>query len=143
MHASTTFRAQRVRYRSDVLVIKVAGDVDLSTAPQFADALAAADAEIVVVDLAEVTFLAVTGLRLLVEAAYRASSHGSRFGVVAHDRTALRLLRMSEAAASIPVFPALSDAIRELPGHPVPDRGEPAVLAVVQRPKPLCEAVSG
>ena len=111
MQVPTPLRTRHVRYRSDVLVITAAGDIDLSTAPQFADALAT-DTPVTVVDLTGVTFLAVTGLRLLIDAADLATARGDRFGIVAHDRTALRLLRMGQAG--IPVYPSLADAIREL-----------------------------
>ncbi|MFC7617255.1 STAS domain-containing protein [Actinokineospora soli] len=106
-----------MRYRSDVLVISVTGEVDLSAEPALAEALDADDARVLIVDLTNVAFLAVTGLRLLIAANDRAIAAGGGLGVVAHDRTALRLLRMGQAA--LPVFPSLSDAIRELAGPAV------------------------
>jgi anti-anti-sigma factor len=105
---------RRVEFREDLVVIRVTGDVDLGSAPQLALALAGELPPVTVVDLTQVTFLAVAGLRVLVAAMKRASTERRRFGLVADDRLALRVLRMSGVAASIPTFESLSDALREL-----------------------------
>jgi anti-anti-sigma factor len=105
---------RRVEFRDDLVVIRVAGEVDLGSAPRLALALGGELPPVTVVDLTQVTFLAVAGLRVLVTAKQRASREGRRFGLVADDRLALRVLRMSGVAASIPTFVSLSDAVREL-----------------------------
>ncbi|OLF08592.1 STAS domain-containing protein [Actinophytocola xanthii] len=105
---------RRVEFREDLVVIRVTGEVDLGSAPQLALALGGALPPVTVVDLTQVAFLAVAGLRVLVAAMRRASTEGRRFGLVADDRLALRVLRMSGVAASIPTFESLSDALREL-----------------------------
>lgn len=108
-------RARRIWYRPDFLVIAVSGEIDMETAPVLEVALDGVVPESTVVDLAKVTFLAAAGLRVLVTAAERARANGCRFGLVAEDHVALRVLRMSGVAAAIPTYPSLSDAIRSLP----------------------------
>ncbi|MCT2583429.1 STAS domain-containing protein [Actinophytocola gossypii] len=107
-------RVRRVPYRADLEVVTVAGEVDLRTAPELARALRADQQPLTVVDLTRVTFMSAAGLGILVQAAEQANERGRRLGLVAHDRVALRMLRMSGVAAAIPTFVSLSDAVREL-----------------------------
>jgi anti-anti-sigma factor len=101
-------------YRPDLLVVSVRGEIDLLTAPQLARALEGDLPALVVVDLSRVTFLTAAGIGVLIEAARRAGAVGHRLGVVAHDRLALYVLRMSAVAAAIPTYESLADAVREL-----------------------------
>jgi anti-sigma B factor antagonist len=77
----------RVRVRrptSHAVVVAVAGEVDLGNAPRLAEILRARLAgavELVVVDLVEVTFLAVAGLRTLLHARLLARGKGVDFYV--------------------------------------------------------------
>jgi anti-anti-sigma factor len=110
----TPLTTRRTPYRDDLYVVTVEGDLDLDTAPLLAEALDGDIPPVLVVDLTRVTFLSAAGLRVLVAAAERASTHGCCLGLVADGRLALRVLRMSGVAASIPTFEVLSDAVREL-----------------------------
>lgn len=105
---------RRIRYRSDVLVVTVAGDLDLRTAPWLEQALRGDVPAVLVVDLSEVTFLGAAGLRVLTEAAGRAGAENFRLGLVAPDHLALLMLRTKGVAATIPTFATLSDAVLEL-----------------------------
>src|SRR4051794_32243135 len=69
--------------RDDRAVLRVAGEVDLLTAPQLGEALAAALApgRVVVADLAGVTFMDSTGLRTLLEAHRGATDAGGGVAV--------------------------------------------------------------
>jgi anti-anti-sigma factor len=109
-----SLRTRRIPYRADLLVVTVSGDVDLSSAPDLATALRDETPPVLVVDLTRVTFLAAAGLRVLVEAAVRAQAEDRCVGLVAEDSLAMRVLRTSGVAASIPTFVSLSDAVREL-----------------------------
>ncbi|MGH3759461.1 STAS domain-containing protein [Actinophytocola sp.] len=111
-------RTRQTPYRDDLFVLTVAGELDMRTAPQLAEALGGEVPPVLVVDLTRVTFLAAAGLRELVAAAERAQEHGGHLGLVADGAMALRVLRMSGVAASIPTFESLSDAVRELAPRP-------------------------
>ncbi|GAB3435382.1 STAS domain-containing protein [Actinophytocola sediminis] len=105
---------RRIPYRPDLLVVTVAGEVDLRTAPVLAQAFQAGTTSVTVVDLTKVTFLSAAGLSVLVEQAERARAEERHVGLVAHDSVAIRVLRTSGVAAAIPTFESLSDAMREL-----------------------------
>jgi anti-sigma B factor antagonist len=105
---------RRTRYRDDLYVVTVDGEVDLTTAPELAEVLGKDVPPVLVVDLTRVTFLSAAGLRVLVAAAGDALEHGRWLGLVTDGQLALRVLRMSGVAASIPTFESLSDAVREL-----------------------------
>lgn len=111
-------RVRRVEYRSDLVVLVVDGCVEISSAAVLGDAFARAMADracrVIVGDLTAVRFLSAAGLRVLVEAAADARARGIRPGLVASESITMRVLRMSGVAATIPVFTALSDGIREL-----------------------------
>lgn len=101
-------------YRPDLLVVTVAGEVDLRTAPVLAEAFPATPTPVTVVDLTRVTFLSAAGLGVLVAQAKRAQDQHRFVGLVAQDSVAIRVLKTSGVAASIPTFGSLSDAVREL-----------------------------
>lgn len=80
------------------VVVRVSGEVDLYTSPLLASALkqaAAADAELVVVDLSDVTFMASSGLRALLDGLDEAQRRRCEFRL-AGQTTAVR--RLIEAA---------------------------------------------
>jgi len=106
--------ARRTRYRDDLYVVTIAGELDLKTAPELSRVMHGDLPPVLVADLTRVTFLSAAGLRVLVETAERAGSAGCTLGLVADGPLALRVLRMSGVAASIPTFESLSDALREL-----------------------------
>lgn len=110
--------ARRTPYRDDLCVVTVAGELDMKTAPILAEALDGDTPAVLVADLTRVTFLSATGLRVLLAAAERVRAQGRCLGLVTDSRLALRVLRMSGVAASIPTFESLSDAVRELAPRP-------------------------
>ncbi|HEV7651561.1 MAG TPA: STAS domain-containing protein [Actinophytocola sp.] len=112
------FSARRTPYRDDLYVVTVTGELDMKTAPQLAEALGGDIPPVLVADLTRVTFLSAAGLRVLVAAAARAHENRCCVGLVADGVLALRVLRMSGVAASIPTFESLSDAVRELAPRP-------------------------
>jgi anti-anti-sigma factor len=112
------FTARRTRYRDDLYVVTVTGELDLRTAPELARVMRGELPPVLVADLTRVTFLSAAGLRVLVDTAQRAGAAGRVLGLVAEGPLALRVLRMSGVAASIPTFESLSDAVRELAPKP-------------------------
>jgi anti-anti-sigma factor len=106
--------------RRDLLIVSVAGEVDLVTAPILADELRAAGVRTLVVDLSEVSFIGAAGLSVLHASARR---ERGRTGLVANTRAVLRPLSVVAFDAA-PVFPALPVALRALACEPHTDSGE-------------------
>jgi anti-sigma B factor antagonist len=100
----------------DTPVLRVVGEMDLTTAPMLAKA---ADAEFVlepgalVVDLSPTTFLDSSGARTLAQLARRAAGHGVALQVVCPRRnTAVRLvIDLLELRSVVPV-------VESVPGRP-------------------------
>jgi anti-anti-sigma factor len=89
--------------------VRVAGEVDLSNAAVFAEALAEAleSSAAVVVDLTEVGFMDSTGLRMLLEA--RASAEDAGGGVALRVTAETGVARLLEVAGVAELFGALED----------------------------------
>lgn len=73
-------------------VVAVSGEVDIATVGQLRDVLAAQDAADLVVDLADVTFMDTSGLRLLVERQRAAEDAGARFAIARPHKLVRHLL---------------------------------------------------
>jgi len=76
------------------ILIRLRGELDLVTAPAFADALSKANSEIVV-DFAELTFLDASGLGVLAQASERAQQDGDNLIVVNAGPLAKRLFEVT------------------------------------------------
>lgn len=86
------------RPRAGTAVLGVGGEVDTLTAPQLEAALTdllAGPEAVRVVDLSGVTFLASSGLAVLIQAAHRAADRGGRIRVVATTRAVQRPLEIT------------------------------------------------
>ena len=105
--------------RRDLLIVSVAGEVDLATAPMLADELRVAGVRTLIVDLSEVSFMGAAGLSVLHASARR---QRGRTGLVANTRAVLRPLSVVAFDAA-PVFPALPVALRVLACGPHTERG--------------------
>jgi len=119
--ADRLLRIRRIRWRDDLLVVMAIGEVDAFTAPLLRDGLLPDVPPALVLDLSEVTFLGVAGLRLVHDAVTRTRRARRRIGIVAATLPVERALRLLRTARDLPVYPSLADAIRELPL--VPFRG--------------------
>ena len=90
----------------DVIVVRVAGEVDLFTGPvlraALADSLARGPCDLLV-DLAAVTFCDVRGLTMLVQAGATAAECGIGYAVAAAPRQLRRVWPMLWPAAELPV----------------------------------------
>ncbi|HWM01883.1 MAG TPA: STAS domain-containing protein [Actinophytocola sp.] len=105
---------RRVPHGPDLVVVVATGEIDLVTAPLLSRELAAASSPVVVLDLAEVTFLAAAGLTVLLSAKQRASAAGSRFGLVGATPAVRRVLEVTGIAELMPCHRTLEAVIREL-----------------------------
>ncbi|GAB3742505.1 hypothetical protein GCM10027598_74410 [Amycolatopsis oliviviridis] len=113
--AENLLRVQRTRWSEDLLVVSAAGEIDLATAGRLEDALLRDLPAATVLDLTEVSFLGVAGLRVIESTAARAWIERRTTGVVADTRPVLRLLHLFGVEARIPVYRYLDSAIREVP----------------------------
>jgi anti-sigma B factor antagonist len=101
-----------VRRHGDALVIQAAGEIDVVTAPQLAEAITSASgqpADTVVVDLTEVTFLGSAGLAVLVGAQEQVGDR--RFRIVAGTTIVLRSLMVTGLTDVLAAFPTLDAAL--------------------------------
>ncbi|MGE0217109.1 STAS domain-containing protein [Mycolicibacterium sp.] len=99
----------------DVVVVAAEGAVDMLTAPQFHQVVAAALARRprgVIVDLTDVEFLASAGMQVLIITHDQAGAD-TRFAVVADGPATSRPLKITGIADVIDVFPTLEVALAE------------------------------
>ncbi|OLZ52355.1 hypothetical protein BS329_13570 [Amycolatopsis coloradensis] len=96
-----------------MLILRVSGDVDMATAPRLQRDLDLPLPACAVLDLSRVTFLGAAGLQVLEAATGRAQLEHRRIGLVATS-SVLRLLRLFALHVRLPVYPRLSDAVREI-----------------------------
>ena len=86
-------------------VIALRGDLDASTADAVEAALSegeASDAEQIVVDLSDLSFLDSTGLRVLLQATARSESDSNRLRLVRGPRRVQRVFELTNTAAEMP-----------------------------------------
>ncbi len=96
------------------MVVAVTGEVDMATAPELAEAIAAVNDSVrrVVVDLAEVTFLDSSGLNALVHAQRGLAKQQIGFRVVSPaDRVVRRVLEITQLEAPLGVVDSLPDGL--------------------------------
>ncbi|WP_410657021.1 STAS domain-containing protein [Amycolatopsis sp. lyj-112] len=113
--ADALLQVRRTRWSEDLLVVSAAGEIDLATAGHLERALWDDLPAATVLDLTDVSFLGVAGLRVLEAAANRAHVERRTVGIVASTRLVMRLLRLFDVDVRIPVYRYLPDAVRELP----------------------------
>lgn len=94
----TGFHAGSSGHEEDEVVLKLQGELDMASAPGLGRALATAlDAApaMLTLDLAGLTFLDSTGLRVLITASRRASGQGCTFVIRSPNRSVLRTLQLT------------------------------------------------
>ena len=102
-----------IHWMGRVAVVVVSGDVDMLTAPALADAISEAASESpagVIVDLANVDFLASAGMSVLV-AAHEDVTRTAGFGVVADGPATSRPKRVVGLDRTIDLYRTLDDAL--------------------------------
>ncbi|MER7864153.1 STAS domain-containing protein [Amycolatopsis japonica] len=115
--AENLLQVQRIRWNEDLLVVAAAGEIDLATAGRLEQALRGHLPAATVLDLSEVGFLGVAGLRVIESAAARARTERRTTSVVADSRPVLRLLQLFGTETQIPVYRRLDHAILEVPNQ--------------------------
>ncbi|MGH2717214.1 MAG: STAS domain-containing protein [Actinomycetota bacterium] len=94
-------------------VVKVAGEVDVFTAPQLREALASAtegDGQQVIVDLEDVDFLDSTGLGVLVFGLKRVRERGGDLSVVCRHEQILKVLTITGLSKILKVHASIEEA---------------------------------
>lgn len=97
--------SMRSEREGDVHTLRLSGELDLATAPDVQRELEhveATDAESIVLDLSELTFMDSTGVRLLVTAHARARADSNRLTLLRGGRAVQRILHLSGVEALLP-----------------------------------------
>jgi anti-anti-sigma factor len=105
-----------VRQAMDVVLLHVAGELDLLTAPRLRESVARALAErprLLILDLTDVRFLGSAGLSVLINAHENARSD-TRLRVVAGAPAVLRPLDVTGLAATLSIHPTLGAAFTDV-----------------------------
>lgn len=100
-----------------VAVVAASGDLDMLTAPQLRDAVAAAlakDPAGLIVDLTKVEFLGSAGMQVLMETHNQTDGTEVRFAVVAEGPATSRPLKITGIADVIGLFSSLDAALENL-----------------------------
>lgn len=95
------------------LVLDIAGEVDLITAPELEKRLTAAwdeKPEAVVVDITQVTFMSSAGLAALVRSHHQGGD-STKFRVVADSAATLRPMQLMGLDRELAVYPSREDAL--------------------------------
>lgn len=111
------------------VLVKVAGDLDSTTAPRLHELLASRPSstiKTVILDLSELSFLSVVGLELLAHARMRATARGMAVCIVDGPVCVDRALHAAGWSETVPTYPTAAAVIAELDGR----RRENAVHAV-------------
>ena len=100
---------------ANVLVLKLAGEVDLRTVERLRECLyahlSAGAYRGIVLDCAELTFLAACGIGLLVEIVDRGRRAGVQIRLVARSRAVLRALEVTRTNGLVPRAATVADAV--------------------------------
>lgn len=115
--SSVTLRLWRPT--STAVVVHVAGDLDVSSAPRLHELLAprlTSTAETVVLDFSELGFMGVAGLELLAHARRRAANRAMTVCLVDGPVCVDRALRAAGWTETVPTYPTLAAAVADLPG---------------------------
>lgn len=105
----TGFSAGASDDEGDTIVLKLHGELDMATAPSLGRALnTALDAgpSLVALDVAELTFLDSTGLRVLITACRRAGGQGCTFVIRSPTRSVLKTLQLTGVDRLMVIEPA-------------------------------------
>ena len=115
MTLDTSFELHEEVLDERTTVITVAGEIHVSTAPQFSRLLNAAIAggkTAVVLDLDAVTFIDSTGLSVLLNGLRRVTRKGGSLVLVCKNPTVLRLFQITRLDATFDIQPSRRVALR-------------------------------
>jgi anti-anti-sigma factor len=97
------------------VILHVAGDVDMTTAPELDRHISTVvtNAKVVVVNLLAVTFFGSPGLSVLVAARGKAEAAGCARRVVATQNAVIRPVRITGLQGSLELFDTVADALHD------------------------------
>lgn len=102
------------RLEGPAVVLRVAGEIDMSTAPVLAEecetAIESAGGRLIV-DLSDVTFFGSAGLAVLLDARQRGETAGIQLRLVAGGRPVLRSIEIAGVQEMLPVYPDVAGAL--------------------------------
>ena len=108
----------RIEERDEVVMARLAGELDVSMAPSIGDRIAEAvpaSAHALVVDLTELSFIDSSGIAMLFSLARRLASRRQQLSVVAPEgQPVVRVLELVEFERAAPVHESLEAAMAEL-----------------------------
>ena len=87
-----------------VHVVRVSGDFDISGCDRFRDASERPDAELVVVDLRNATFLDSSAVSELIALQHRTETHGSRLAILRPGGKADRIFKLTGIDGHLPLY---------------------------------------
>ena len=108
------FELREERPDPHTLVLAVAGEIHVSTAPEFSARLVdaiAGEVTGVVIDLSDVAFIDSTGLSVLLDGLRHVTRAGGRLALVTTNPTVLRLFEITRLDATFDIQPTRSDAL--------------------------------
>jgi anti-sigma B factor antagonist len=108
------FRVTTTQTEPGRAVLALVGEVDLSSAPEFAAELNRAvdgGARLLVIDLLATTFIDSTALRVLLQGQKRLQSLGGRMCLVCSDRSIWKIFAITGLDEVFPRYPTVSKAL--------------------------------
>ena len=112
--AEPRFRINEREIDERATVIAVAGEIHVSTAPEFSGILGATvegGRTSLVLDLTDVTFIDSTGLSVLLSALRQVTRAGGRLALVCSNPTVLRLFEITRLDSTFDIYPRLATAL--------------------------------
>jgi anti-anti-sigma factor len=99
----------------DTVVVHISGEIDMVSAPAFAQGIddALADAARVVLDLTEVTFMSSAGITVLLTRTADAADRRIRLPIVADGAPVIRPLQLTGLDAQLDLHTTLADALED------------------------------
>lgn len=107
-----------IRSKRTATVVELGGELDLASHPKLEDALAPAlesGAELVVLDLGQLEFMDVAGLRALVRSKGRAAAAGKQLVLAAPGPPIWRLLSLTGQEQAFQVYGSVVEALEPEP----------------------------
>ena len=107
-----------VAHRAGAAVVSVGGEIDLSTAPVFEEAIAEAleaNPPVLAIELSDVTFMASVGLRILAATSEKIGAT-TRIAVIADNQAAARPIQLTGLDTVVALYPSLDEALAGLSG---------------------------
>ena len=117
MSSSHPFLTIDAEHQSDAYVVRITGELDLSGCPDVELALEQAEqseADRIIVDLEELTFIDSIGLRTLLQASRRSASNGNRLQLTRGKGHPAKMFRLTGLDKVVPLTdPCLDPAVRD------------------------------